>query len=415
MLNGSQKERRLKVLILPSWYPPEGGWFFRDQAHFVSEAGADVAVAYARPIWRRQWMRDPLLALQRRGCEVVDDDGVLSLRRHWLSIPSRGRLEPWQTARVAQRLFADAVDMWGRPDVVHAHSTLWAGYAAYALQERWGVPYVITEHRGIFSLPPDKAAAYLRPWYRPYLQRALNNSRCLLLVGSGLAEELAPLVTSNVPCEVLPNGVDTEFFCPGDTRSAEPFTFAFVGNLLAAKGVYCLLDAFVVVHRATPDARLVLAGSGPERGALERAVLEAGLRQCVDFVGQVNAREVRAVLRRAHVFVLPSEFEGLPVSVIEAMATGLPVIATDGAPPELFPPYAGSRIPFGDSVALAGAMEQTMRDYASFDRGRIRDFAVERYDFRRVAKRLLEVYEQYGKRPPVDSSAAAPVVRKTSV
>ena len=127
-------------------------------------------------------------------------------------------------------------------------------------------------------------------------------------------------------------------------------------------------------------------------------MFDAGLHQCVEFAGQVDARGVRDVLRRAHALVLPSEFEGLPVSVIEALATGLPVIVTDGAPPELFPSYAGSRVPFGDSVALAAAMENIMSHYSSFDRGRIRDFAVERYDFRRVARRLVEVYGEYGRR-----------------
>jgi L-malate glycosyltransferase len=150
---------------------------------------------------------------------------------------------------------------------------------------------------------------------------------------------------------------------------------------------------------------LVLAGSGPEREALERSVLEAGLSDCVEFVGQVTASGVRDVLRGAHAFVLPSEFEGLPVSLIEALATGLPVIATDGAPPELFPSYAGSRLPFGDSVALAHAMEQVMNQYADFDRSHIREFAVERYDFRRVADRLIEIYRQCGDRPPEDRSA----------
>lgn len=74
MLNSSPRERPLKVLILPSWCPPEGGWFVRDQAHVVADARVDVVVAYPRSVWPRQALPDPsLLALLRGGCEVSDD------------------------------------------------------------------------------------------------------------------------------------------------------------------------------------------------------------------------------------------------------------------------------------------------------------------------------------------------------
>lgn len=404
MLKSRFTGRPLKVLILPSWYPPDGGWFFRDQAHFVAEAGVNVAVAYPRPVWPREVLRDPL-RLERftRGCEVVNDSGVLSVRRHWLGIPSRGRLDPWQTARAADRLFRDVVDRWGWPDLIHAHSTLWGGYAAAVLHKRWDVPFIITEHRGIFSLPAEEAAAHLLPWYRPYVSRALNNAECVLLVGSGLARQLRPLMDPGLPCEVLPNGVNTAFFAPGSTPPAEPFTFVFVGNLLAAKGVHDLVAAFEKVHRLSPHVRLIVVGDGRERAALEKAAFEAGISSCIEFIGQVNAVGVREALQRAHVLVLPSQFEAFGVSLIEAMAAGLPVIASHGVPPEAFPAFAGLRVPFGDAAALAAAMEQAMRHYDRFDRSRIREFAVETYDFRGIAKRLIDVYRRYAAVPHLDS------------
>lgn len=395
MLNTSFKGRPLKVLVLPSWYPPDGGWFFRDQAHFLAMAGVDVAVAYPRPVWSREVLPDlSRFELLSRGCEVVDDRGVLSLRRHWLAIPSRGRLEPWQTARVAGRLFRDAVARWGWPDLIHAHSSMWAGYAAYSLERHYGVPYIITEHRGRFSLPTAAAASLLQPWHRPYLSQAVNSAQTVVLVGSGLATQLSPLLHADVPFEVIPNGVDTGFFSPPTHTSAEGFTFAFVGHLDAQKGVHNLVAAFGLVHRDAPDARLVLVGDGPEKDTLMHAAEDAGIGPHVDFAGQLDPEGVRQVLHKAHVCVLPSEFEGLPVSLIEAMATGLPVIATEGTPPELFPAYAGLRVPVGDRAALAQAMTRVMNDYASYDRERIRDFAVGRYDFRAVAERLVGVYER---------------------
>jgi len=382
------------VLIVPSWWPPDGGWFFRDQARFVADAGADVAVAYARPHWPRQVARTPKdLALLAKRCTTTDDDGIPVFVSHWLAIPSRGRLEPAQTLAATRVLVDKVVKYWGTPDLIHAHSCIWAGYAASQLSRALRVACVITEHRGRFTLPLNQDTPLSPAWYDRYLAATLSQVQKVILVGSGLATRLRPFAASDELFRLIPNGVDTAVFRPDPTRrEGKPFRFVFVGGLTSQKGVHYLMKAFHKVHCEAPDTQLVFVGEGPERAALQSSSRDLALEASVEFTGQQNASGVRRALQASHAFVLPSQFEGCPVSVVEAMATGLPVIATYGAPPELFPPFAGLRVPFADSAHLASAMLDIMRNYAEWDQQRIREFAVTRYDFRAVTRQIVEVY-----------------------
>jgi glycosyltransferase involved in cell wall biosynthesis len=135
-------------------------------------------------------------------------------------------------------------------------------------------------------------------------------------------------------------------------------TLLFVGRLAAVKGVAVLLTALTDVRRAHPDVRLVLVGDGPERPRIERLVDDLGLRDIVRLTGFRTQDEVAAELAAADLFVLPSFSEGVPVVLMEAMASGLPVIATQvaGVPELVDPGTAGLVVPPGDPVALTRAI-----------------------------------------------------------
>ncbi len=153
----------------------------------------------------------------------------------------------------------------------------------------------------------------------------------------------------------IPNGVDIARFTPaGPIRSDSPaHTVLFLGRLDGQKGVETLLTAWGEVAARLPEAILVIAGQGPQEAALRAAVTQAGMAGRVRFLGPVSDPE--AHLRVASAFVLPSHHEGLPNVLLEAMATGLPCVATaiggtmdaatDGCDALLVPP--------GDAAALA--------------------------------------------------------------
>jgi glycosyltransferase involved in cell wall biosynthesis len=158
-------------------------------------------------------------------------------------------------------------------------------------------------------------------------------------------------------------GVEPAKYVAND-RSNIGKTMIFVGRLAAVKGVRVLIDAFSTVHANDPDARLVLVGDGPERKGLEAYVANAGCGNAVRFTGYLSQDEVAAELRAADLFVLPSFAEGVPVVLMEALASGLPVIATRIAGiGELVEPGAtGELVAPGDVAGLTLAIEQLLAD-----------------------------------------------------
>ena len=171
---------------------------------------------------------------------------------------------------------------------------------------------------------------------------------------------------------LIDNGVDTERFRPAapDDARLEPwqqdrdaFVIGTVGRLQDVKDQASLVEAFARLRRMLPEAplRLVLVGDGPLREALAAQVLESGLQDCVWMPGPRS--DVDAVMRSFSLFALSSIAEGTPVTLLEAMASGLPVVASAvGGIPDLVPDgVAGSLVPARDPQALAEALAAYVR------------------------------------------------------
>lgn len=162
----------------------------------------------------------------------------------------------------------------------------------------------------------------------------------------------------------IPNGVDVTRFRPGPESPARrpPRTVLFLGRLDAQKGVDTLIAAWVRIARDLPGVTLAIGGHGPEAAALRALAANAAVADRVRFLGVVPDPEEH--LRTADAFVLPSLFEGLPNALLEAMATGLPCVATaiggttdvatDGRDALLVPP--------ADAAALATALRRVLTD-----------------------------------------------------
>jgi glycosyltransferase involved in cell wall biosynthesis len=165
------------------------------------------------------------------------------------------------------------------------------------------------------------------------------------------------------------------------------------------KHVADLIRAFAQVQRSLPRARLVVIGDGPEHARLRRLVQKLGLQGGVQLLGALpDDAAVRAYYRRAAVFCLPSVQEGFGIVLLEAMAAGLPIVATTAAAvPEVVPHgQAGLLVPPSDPEALAEALIALLS--APGLRAEMGAFGAEyvaRYDWARVAERFLAEAEHF--------------------
>jgi glycosyltransferase involved in cell wall biosynthesis len=130
---------------------------------------------------------------------------------------------------------------------------------------------------------------------------------------------------------VIPNGIDINVHFDGlplPERRSFGEKILFVGRLHPIKGVRYLILAMNKVHEKKPEARLILVGDGEEREMLEALSIQLGIQKYIQFVGELPHEKVQTFMHQADVFVLPSLSEGLPNVILEAMACGLPIVAT---------------------------------------------------------------------------------------
>jgi len=197
-------------------------------------------------------------------------------------------------------------------------------------------------------------------------------------------------------------GVDTTRFSPS-TR-ADGTTLLGVGRLVPKKGFDLLLRAFARAAKARPELRLVIAGDGPERGALETLGRGLGLEDRVSFLGQVTGEQVLEQLAEASAFVLPcrkatdGDRDGIPVVLMEAMACGVPVISTrlSGIPELINDRESGRLVEPGDLDSLEAALRERFEHPRLAEERAVaaREHVLEAYDSADNARRLIAEIER---------------------
>jgi len=258
-------------------------------------------------------------------------------------------------------------------DVIHAHSHLYSSttFAAVA-RVVGGVPLALTNH-GLYSqtAPEWVFDAYLRSVGR-WTFDAADVVFCYTEVDRRRLRERGV----SVPIAVVHNGIDTDRFTPdGETYAGvvgDPAVL-FVGRLVEGKRPGDAIAALERLGERRPGARLTVCGDGPLRGRLEREARERGVGDAVRFLGHVDYESIPAVYRAADVLVLPSRAEGLPRTVLEAMATGTPVVVSDLEQVAGVVGGGGETVAVGDVGGFAEALARVTGNRGAYDPRRVVD------------------------------------------
>jgi len=378
----------MHVLVLPSWYrTPECPWsgiFFENHAVALARAGARVGVAFVE---RRSLRSLSPANVGESHFQVArsEERGVTALRlKGWNTL---GQTLPgakiW--AVMSERLVRTYVQRFGVPDVLHAHAALWAGTVAVRMGRILSRPSVVTEHSSLV-LRGD-----LEPRERREAARVYCEADQILAVSEPLLAAVGS-VAGGRRGRVVPNAVDCEFFTrPPVARRQSPFTFLSACNLVAGKRLDHLIRAFATASQIRSDLRVVIVGAGPEEGALRRLAQACGVAPLVTFAGGLPPEGVRERMWNANALVLSSAAETFGVVVVEALATGIPVISTRcGGPEDIVEPGLGLLVNRDDEEGLAKAMLDIAGQ--SYSEGALRDRMMARYSFEKVARDLLSVY-----------------------
>jgi glycosyltransferase involved in cell wall biosynthesis len=285
-------------------------------------------------------------------------------------------------------------------DVIHCHALTFLAACCARIGRILGKPVVVkvATERDVREYH-DNRSLHFRLFFR-WLKRADR----LLCLSESIQREAIACGFRTGQAVIAPNGVDTERFAPAspaaraEARAAaglgNEFCLLFVGRLVQRKGVDVLLRALAASQRAR-TARLLVVGDGPERGNLEQIAKETGVAAQVQFLGE--HADVAPFQTCADAFVFPSRLEGLPNALLEAMASGLPSIATRiGGCLDVMTEQSGLLVPSDDVSALAAAIDTVVADagrraeLAAAGRQRVLD----RFAFSITAAQLQQIYRQ---------------------
>lgn len=382
----------MHVLIVPSWYPADAadlnGIFFREQAQALVRAGHRVGVI--APMFRS--LRGDIGALIAGFGESDWIDGEIPvLRAHSVFTSTRvPHFDLWRWCQRGETLFARYLARHGRPDILHAHSLSLGGILAARLSARHGIPFGVTEHSTTY------ARGLVRGWQWPGLRAAAQAAGFRLAVSQALADLVQDRL-QGPEWSVLPNLLDPLFETPTPPRPPEagPLRLVSIAQLREKKGFDLLLAALARARARAPhvDLRLTIGGDGPERAALEAQARELGIGNAVTFLGALPRADVLEALRAADAFVLASRHETFGIVFIEALAQGLPVLATrSGGPEGIVTGADGILVPRDDIDALAEGMLALAARIDTYDRAGLRARAIGRFGEAGVISRLEAVY-----------------------
>lgn len=265
-----------------------------------------------------------------------------------------------------QRLWIRRLLTGSRPDVIHLHlggPVSLVREALYAAEGRaLGIPYVAHVHAGHYSEELLAGVHRGRELFVPLLRHA----GAVVSVTAHFEESLRQHVPDIRRFAHIPNPMGVADI-PGpvfpDPAVAAP-EVVYMGWMIEAKGIFDLLDVLPAVHEAVPGTRFVFAGAGDHFERWKAEVDKRDLHDAVDILGWVSGEDKWAALSRADVFCLPSHSEGMPMTVLEAMGMGKPVVATgiSGMLEQVVPGETGLLFPLHDKQALTDALIEVCRD-----------------------------------------------------
>lgn len=294
--------------------------------------------------------------------------------------PVVAQLQALLTYRCVQRLHRayklDLVQInWGFPD----------GIAGSLICKRLKLPYVITEHQGSI------ASLLVKAYYRKLLVTAYNHASALIAVSTSLKQTLEKATGIRKDALVIPNGIDLTLMHLREKRPTLS-RLVYVGYLIQAKGIQYLLRALKICLANGLDLSLDIIGNGDYQPVLQNLAVELGIQDRVCFLGLYSADQVRSSLPNYDLLVLPSLIESFGLVLIEAMASGLPVLSTfSGGPETIVTELTGLLVQPGSAQTLAQGLSELSDRWLSFEPAIIREECRKMFAIEKTCESIEEV------------------------
>ena len=375
----------MKVFLIARGYPtkqdPTWGCFEKDQAEALSRLGHQVTILSVDTRFRFYWRK---LGLQ---CDIHNNIATYNifLLPYALLFFLPKRIKDLFYAWQLELLYKRAVQQYGKPDAIYSHY-LSNTIKAIPLKKKYHIPIVAMEHWSQMAYPkiPNNTISTAK-----YVYSSIDQ---LITVSSALKNN----IFQQIGCDsiVIPNMVGKEFhYLPSNLKKKESIQLITTGRLIPEKHFDMLIQA--IANISTPKLQLYIIGNGSEKQKLQKLVEKLQVKDQIQLLGHKSKQEIVTLLQQSDIFVLPSQSETFGVAYIEALACGLPIIATDcGGPRDIVTQKNGLLIPVNDQQALEQAIVQMSHNFNLYDKQSIAQDCQKRFAADNIAKHIAQILEQ---------------------
>jgi len=366
----------MKILFLTPWYPdkksPHHGLFIRDQARILRRDNI-VEVVSAKIDYTSFALYS--YSLSRDEYQGIVEHRIVMKR----SLPVINQLLFFIIIVHASLRIARSLS----PDIIHGNIGYPGAFWSWALAKSIGRQYVITEHTRI----TNNFRSRLHRWMTiPFLRKASKVISVSSLAGSEIQ------AIAKVQPMVIPNIVDFARFNKLSLNDATVPQIGFLGGYdTPVKGLDIFLKAIAGIDQ---DFVVHIGGDGKLLGSYKTLAQELGVEKKCRFYGRMATADVPGFMMNLHFFVSASRYETFGVAMVEAMACGLPVVATEcGGPLDFIKPFNGVIVQRENVELLRAAIQDMLQHFKQYDAHAIREYAVSNYSAEKFLERIRAVYQ----------------------
>jgi len=383
-----RNSHRYKVLFLSSWYPnridPLLGNFVQRHAEAVSEF-ADVASLYV--------CSDQNVTAKKFEIEIKKNGNIFSVNIYYKKIinkfPIISQLQKFFRNRKAHKIgFAEILKHFSnKPDIVHLNVAFPAGLFARWLKKKYRLPYIITEHSTLYHLSMTVKENY-------FTKKICGGADLICPVSDDL-KRVMEIKGFGKQFEVVPNVVNTDLFRLSENKNQKKKIIHISTLKEWQKNSSGMLRVIKKLSETRSDFEFHIISDGDLSLATKISKEYDLLNKTIFIYPTQTLEKVAEILRASDLFLLFSNFENLPCVIIEALASGIPVVSTDvGGIPELINEKNGMLVKPNDEVALFEKLNEMLDKHNSFNKEELRKFAVENFSYHAVGEKFSDIYSR---------------------
>ena len=381
----------MNILVIASWYKdsenPIAGSFIEEQARMLQRRGHTITVLHA---FINGTFKDTLSG-KKELCSEENDCGIPTIRLSSnVYFPKIRALSYRRLCKKALKVVQDCMRQNGKFDMVHSHAMFMAGAIANYVSGKTGIPYFHTEHTSGFVFRPEQ---YNGADWR-LARKVYKQSKQSFFVSEFAKQKIMAACNSQISnTGVLHNVVNPLFFETSDCEKFRNFTFLTIGNFIPRKNFDKIIAAWAEYIRSHANDKLIIAGDGPLKKELENAVKQLRLTDSVEIRPRQSRIETAYLMKQSHVVISASSAETFGMTLAEALASGIPVIATDsGGVRDIVTPKTGILVDKVSSTNIANAMCAIRVNYESFNSEDLRKYAKSKFLENSIYKKLIPYY-----------------------